>query len=309
MALSVLADTSDIPDSRSGPVERTEARQATLKFAEAALADSKREGLLLAVRARWVALAVTAVTLPIINPNWEVLYYVVMLGLFALIGWAQLKVGKTAGRSRPELFLIFCDLALLTFLSVVPNPWSTVNWPLAMQFRFDSFIYFFIFLATATMAYSWRTVVAMGVWTSALWVVAVIWVYLQPETHAALSERVQGRHRLRHQAVRDHRSRRDRLRRPVSANHRLPDRRHDPGAGGAPFQCAADQPRRDRARAHQPRALFFAQRRRGAFEKRRAAEAGSNPGCRGAVRRYRRLYRLFRRPQPDRGDRHAAALP
>ena len=154
MALSVLADISDIPDSRSGPVERTEARQATLKFAEAALAESKREGLLLAVRARWVALAVTAVTLPIVNPNWEVLYYVVMLGLFALNGWAQLRIGKTAGRSRPELFLIFCDLALLTFLSVVPNPWSTVNWPLAMQFRFDSFLYFFIFLATATMAYS-----------------------------------------------------------------------------------------------------------------------------------------------------------
>ena len=188
--MSVLADASDIPDSRGGPVERTEARQATLKFAEAALADSKREGLLLAVRARWVALAVTAVTLPIINPNWEVLYYVAMLSLFAAIGWAQLKIGRTTGRSRPELFLMFCDLALLTFLSVVPNPWSTVNWPLAMQFRFDTFIYFFIFLATATLAYSWRTVVAMGVWTSALWVVAVAWVYLQPETHAALSERV-----------------------------------------------------------------------------------------------------------------------
>jgi adenylate cyclase len=190
MALSVLADTSVIPDFRSGRVERTEARQATLKFAEAALAESKREGLLLAVRARWVALAVTAVTLPIVNPNREVLYYVVMLGLFALNGWAQLRIGKTAGRSGPELVLIFCDLALLTFLSVVPNPWSTVNWPLAMQFRFDSFIYFFIFLATATMAYSWRTVVAMGVWTAALWAAAVTWVYLQPETHAALSERV-----------------------------------------------------------------------------------------------------------------------
>ena len=65
-----------------------------------------------------------------------------------------------------------------------------MNWPLAMQFRFDTFIYFFIFLATATLAYSWRTVVAMGAWTSALWAVAVTWVYLQPETHAALSERV-----------------------------------------------------------------------------------------------------------------------
>jgi len=185
--LSVLA--AGIPYSGDRVAGQTDVRQDTAKFAEAALADSKREGLLLAVRARWVALAVTAVTLPIINPNWEVIYYVLVLGVFAAIGWAQLKVGK-AGRSRPELFLMFCDLALLTFLSVVPNPLSTVNWPVAMQFRFDSFIYFFVFLATATLAYSWRTVVAMGVWTSALWVIGVGWVYLQPATHAALSERV-----------------------------------------------------------------------------------------------------------------------
>jgi adenylate cyclase len=187
--LSVLAETADITDTGNRAAGKTDVQQDTLKFAEAALTDSKREGLLLAVRARWVALAVTAATLPIINPNWEVIYYVVMLGLFALIGWAQLKVGK-AERSWPELILIFCDLLLLTFLSVVPNPWSTVDWPIAMQYRFDSFIYFFVFLATATLAYSWRTVVAMGFWTSALWAIGVGWVYLQPQTHAALSERV-----------------------------------------------------------------------------------------------------------------------
>ena len=59
-----------------------------------------------------------------------------------------------------------------------------------MQFRFETFIYFFVFLATATLAYSWRTVVAMGFWTSAVWAIGVGWVYLQPETHAELSERV-----------------------------------------------------------------------------------------------------------------------
>src|SRR5258708_40210899 len=119
--LSALAEPTDIPYSRSETAGRAEVRQDTQKFAEAAIADSKREGLLLAVRARWVALAVTAVTLPIINPQCEVIYYVLMLGLFALIGWAQLRVGK-AERSWPELILIFCDLLLMTFLTVVPNP-------------------------------------------------------------------------------------------------------------------------------------------------------------------------------------------
>jgi adenylate cyclase len=187
--LSALVETAAITNLRSEAAGRTDAQQETQKFAEAAIADSKRQGLLLAVRARWVALAVIAVTLPIINPNWDVIYYVVMLGLFALIGWAQLKVGKV-GRSQPELFLIFCDLALITLLTVVPNPFSAESWPIGMQFRFDTFIYFFVFLATATLAYSWRTVVAMGFWTSAVWVIGVGWAYLQPETHAELSERV-----------------------------------------------------------------------------------------------------------------------
>ena len=187
--MSTLAETADVTNLRSVAAGRTDAQQDTQKFAEAAIADSKREGLLLAVRARWVGLAVIAVTLPIINPNWDVIYYIVMLSLFAVIGWAQLKVGKV-GRSQPELFLIFCDLALITLLTVVPNPFSIENWPIGMQFRFDTFIYFFVFLATATLAYSWRTVVAMGFWTSAVWAIGVGWAYLQPETHAELSERV-----------------------------------------------------------------------------------------------------------------------
>src|SRR6266481_1487367 len=85
---------------------------------------------------------------------------------------------------------MFCDPALLTFIAVVPNPWSPGGWPIGMQFRFNTFIYFFVLLATAPLAYSWRTVIAMGTWTAALWAVGVGWVWLQPETHAALAERV-----------------------------------------------------------------------------------------------------------------------
>jgi len=183
-----LAEATDIPYSGSEAAGRAEVRRDTQKFAEAAIADSKRRGLLLAVRARWVALAVTAVTMPIVNPHWDVIYYLVMIIPFAVIGWAQLKVGK-AGRSWPELFLMFCDLALLTFLAIVPNP-LTGSWPPGMQFRFNTFSYFFVFLATATLAYSWRTVVAMGFWTAGLWAIGVAWIYFQPETHAELIERV-----------------------------------------------------------------------------------------------------------------------
>jgi adenylate cyclase len=161
----------------------------TVQFAQAALVTAKQEGLQLAVRARYVALAVIGCLLPIINPAWEQLYYVALLGLFALIGWAQARVGRV-GVSHPELALLFCDLALLTFLVVVPNPFGTTHWPIAMQYHFGNFIYFFVLLAGATLAYSWRTVIAMGTWTAALWIIGMAWVWWQPDRNPALTARI-----------------------------------------------------------------------------------------------------------------------
>ena len=187
--MSAVAEPAVSPFSDNQANRRSGVQQDVEKFAEAALAQSKREGLWLAVRARWVALAVIAVMLPFLNPNWDVVYYIASLGLFAVIGWAQLKVGK-AGVSRPELFLMFCDLALMTFLVVVPNPFVHGDWPIGMQFRFNTFIYFFVLLATATLAYSWKTVIAMGTWTASLWAAGVGWAWFHSDGYAALAERV-----------------------------------------------------------------------------------------------------------------------
>ncbi len=168
---------------------RRDIESETIEFAQAALANAKHEGLRLAVRTRYIALAVIACILPVINPNWEVIYYIAILGLFALIGWAQQRVGRL-GVSRVELALLFCDLALLTFISVVPNPWTTAHWPLAMQYHLGNFIYFFVLLSGATLAYSWRTVIAVGTWTSSLWIVGLIWVWFQPDRNPELTARI-----------------------------------------------------------------------------------------------------------------------
>ena len=173
---------------RARPPDRSRGQLETLAYAEAALAGAKREGLLLAVRARWVALAVIGVISPIVFPEWEVLYYEFALVLFALIGWAQLRAG-TVGVSRRELLLIFCDLALMTFILVVPNPWRAVDWPVAMQFHLGNFPYYFVLLAGATLAYSWRTVIAFGVWTTGLLAIAILWVWFQP-VDPAMTERI-----------------------------------------------------------------------------------------------------------------------
>jgi class 3 adenylate cyclase len=187
--VTTLVERLDLPTALPRARSRRDTETETVQFARAALATAKQEGLQLAVRARYVALAVIACLLPIINPSWEQLYYLPLLGLFALIGWGQVRVGRV-GVSRPELALLFCDLALLTFIAVVPNPFGSGRWPVAMQFHFGNFIYFFVLLAGATLAYSWRTVIAVGTWTAGLWIVGIAWVWWQPDRAPELTARI-----------------------------------------------------------------------------------------------------------------------
>ncbi len=159
-------------------------------YAEAALTRHKREGLELAVRARWIALGSIAVLLVFLNASWGVLYFHAFLAGFALIGYLQRKVGR-AGRSRAELGLLFCDLALLTFTLSFPPPFPDMaHWPTATTYKFGNFVYFYVILAAGTLSYNWRTIMAVGNWTFVLWALAVglIWLFGQtmPELDAEI---------------------------------------------------------------------------------------------------------------------------
>ena len=158
------------PTRRGGLSEEEFARVDP--FVREALIENKQQGLLLAVRARWIALAVIAVLLPFLNFRWEVLYYEAALIIFAAIGWAQLRAGRVV-QSRRELLLILLDLALLTFVLVFPNPFRDEISPTAFQYELGEFAYFYVLLAAATLAYSWRTMFAFGAWTAGLWLTAL----------------------------------------------------------------------------------------------------------------------------------------
>lgn len=157
------------------------------KYTEAVLQRHKREGMELAVRARWVAMAVIAVFMVFVIPRWEVLFYHGILALLALNGWLIQRVGRV-GQSRAELTLIFADLAIMTLGMVLPNPLSDDSLPLAMQYRYGNFIYFFVILAAGTLAFSWRTVIAIGTWTAAMWTVAMIAVWWLAPQYPDLTE-------------------------------------------------------------------------------------------------------------------------
>lgn len=142
-------------------------------YTTATLAHHKRQGLMLALKARWVTMSVVAVFLLFIAPWPQVLYYELILLLLCINGWFIQRVGRV-GRSGAELFLIFLDLAIMTVGIVAPNPLGQFDWPQAMQYSFDNFQYFFLILAAGTLAYSWRTVIAIGTWTAGVWTTGVV---------------------------------------------------------------------------------------------------------------------------------------
>ena len=142
----------------------------------AALTEEKREGHRLAVIARTIALLIVAIVLPIVNFHPSVLVYELVLIVLIGMGWLQLRVASV-GYSRMELFLLYADLVIITLAITVPNPWMIEPVPSAYSFEFNTFIYFFIFLALSTLAYSWRTVWAMGTQVAVIWLVAIILIY------------------------------------------------------------------------------------------------------------------------------------
>ena len=130
--MTAIAEPPGVPLTQFTQDTSAKSKREAEEYADAALLRAKQSGLLLAVQARWIAMAVIAVMLPIVNPQWGVLYYHAYLVLFALIGWIQLKVG-TAGQSRAELVLLFCDLVLMTLVTVAPSRFDNSDWPTAMQ--------------------------------------------------------------------------------------------------------------------------------------------------------------------------------
>lgn len=147
-----------------------------------ALAEHKQRGIELAVQVRWIAIPIIAMFLIAVNPTWPQLYYLIPLSIFCLNGWLLRRVARI-GRSGGELALIMFDLLLLLFSTLMPNPFEPQVFPLPMAFEHGSFVYFFFLLSAATLAHSWKTVWAFGIWTSILWLGAsvVIWL-IAPET-------------------------------------------------------------------------------------------------------------------------------
>ena len=188
--LNVVVRFADVVRGTCAPARRRE-RRASLEnpFLFEALRKEKLEGQRIAAWARTVALGASGVLIAFQNASWSMLYFHGLLLVFIALGWAQLRFA-TVGQSRIELLLILADLVLLAVALAVPNPFAAEGFPTAMIFRFETFPYFFIILALATLAYSWRTILTMGSAVVVIWLVSVLGVALFGSTDPDLGARV-----------------------------------------------------------------------------------------------------------------------
>ncbi|MEZ5926752.1 MAG: adenylate/guanylate cyclase domain-containing protein [Hyphomicrobiaceae bacterium] len=154
-----------------------------------AISRDKHEGLRLAIRARLVVIAALAPLMVYLSGAYESLYYLALLVLFGAIGWAQLSMGRV-GRSRTELLLLVLDVLFVTAALVIPNPLRSDVWPEPMQFRYGGAIYFTLILATAVLAYSWRTLIFLAGTIILTWSAALVWTAMQPIDEPELRQRV-----------------------------------------------------------------------------------------------------------------------
>ena len=179
-----------LPKSKEAKLTKASAEDLeNSQFLEEALRDNKREGLVLAVKARSIALVCIGIFLVFLVGRWSVLYYEVLIGCMLLNGLAQLKFGRV-GRSRIELLLLALDLALMTVILVVPNPFDEAYWSAALQYHYDGFLYFYIILAGATLAYTWKTMFAVAWYTILFWMLGYFWAIYQAPFNPVISEQI-----------------------------------------------------------------------------------------------------------------------
>jgi adenylate cyclase len=160
-------------------------------FLQKALEEEKLQGQAIATYSRIAALIIIALLLFVVNNTNSVYYYQSFLLVFVVIAFLQLRMARV-GQSGAELLLIISDFALLTFISVAPNPFLDHEVPRGFPYIFDNFIYFFVLLAGASLAYSWRTIWSIGTWVPIMWIIGMAWTYwfghTIPEISAQIAE-------------------------------------------------------------------------------------------------------------------------
>lgn len=147
-----------------------------------AFVAAEQEGLAFAHKARVAAIIAVALWLLTMVPFPRVTWFLGGLALFYLFGAIP-----HALRTRPDAFLwksgfALLDVALLTAILLLPNPFAGEGWPVQMKLRLPDFLYYFVYLSGTALSGSVLLVLWAGGASALAWSTGMLVILGLPET-------------------------------------------------------------------------------------------------------------------------------
>ena len=153
-----------------------------------ALAAEEKAGYRLSFKGRMYAISTIAIFLIFIVPFPDVLYYHLLISLFAITGLAANTCQNQAWFKPWHNYLfVLLDFALLTFTVVYPNPVSEITYPPHVAYRNGNAVYLFILLVGLAFSYRPKLVLWGGFAGAICWGLALAWILSLPETSSSFS--------------------------------------------------------------------------------------------------------------------------
>jgi len=154
----------------------------------AALQAEERSGYRLAFKGRMYTLGVIGILLLFLTPFPDVLYFHLLLAVFAISGLIANACQKQAWFQPLHNYpFVLADFALLTFTLIYPNPLSTVDFPPQTAYRFGTSVYLFVLLTGLALSYRPKLVLWGGLAGAMCWGLGLLWMLSLPETISALN--------------------------------------------------------------------------------------------------------------------------
>jgi len=146
-----------------------------------AFAAEERNGLVMVLRVRSIALLLIALYLAIQFWSVPVIWIEAEMLVFLLIGLAQyrLALSSHAARWHKYLFTAF-DSMFLSFILLYPNPLIAEFWPAPIFLRTESVMWFLVLISLAALSYTPWLVIWSAIVASASYFIGVLWVLRQP---------------------------------------------------------------------------------------------------------------------------------
>lgn len=174
--------------ARAVPTIRPETETQAPDPVATAFAREEQSGLMFALWGRLIVLGALLVYVLAVLPLSRSLDYALMIALFMALGVVPhglrrlglAAIGWTIG------FMIL-EVALLTYLLIVPPPFLSELWTPQVNLRLPNFLFLGLFLIGMALSYSTALVIWTGVASMAAWSAGVLWVASLPNSISGTS--------------------------------------------------------------------------------------------------------------------------